>query len=82
MTSRCFWCVTESRADSFNFPQFTNGITTNEGNPAQNDDNIDSGLRLMESNNWQKSAHSLSVAQTTYQSDNPRQIQVTGTIGF
>ena len=48
-------------AVSFNFPQFTNGITTNEGNPAQNDDNIDSGLRLVESVNWQKGAHSLSV---------------------
>lgn len=46
-------------ADSYNFPQFTNGITANEGNPAQNDDNIDSGLRLVESVNWQKGAHNL-----------------------
>lgn len=46
-------------ADSFNFPQFTNGVTTNEGNPAQNDDNIDNGLRLVESINWQKGSHSL-----------------------
>ena len=44
-------------AVSFNFPQFTNGITANEGNPAQNDDNIDNGLRLVESINWLKGAH-------------------------
>lgn len=46
-------------ANSFNFPQLTNGVTANEGNPAQNDDNIDNGLRLVESVNWQKGAHDL-----------------------
>ncbi|MFT4114110.1 TonB-dependent receptor [Silvibacterium sp.] len=46
-------------ADSFNFPQITNGVTTNEGNPAQNDDNIDNGIRLVDSVTWQKGAHSL-----------------------
>jgi hypothetical protein len=46
-------------AVSFNFPQFTNGITANEGNPAQNDDNVDNGLRLVEGVSWQKGAHSV-----------------------
>lgn len=46
-------------AVSFNFPQFTNGITANEGNPAQNDDNVDNGVRLVESISWQRGAHSL-----------------------
>jgi Carboxypeptidase regulatory-like domain len=45
-------------ADSFNFPVITNGVTTQEGMP-NNGDNIDNGLRLVESINWQKGAHSL-----------------------
>ncbi|HUY82117.1 MAG TPA: TonB-dependent receptor [Acidobacteriaceae bacterium] len=45
-------------ADSFNFPVLTNGVTTQEGMP-NNGDNIDNGLRLVESINWQKGAHSL-----------------------
>jgi hypothetical protein len=46
-------------ADSNNFPVLTNGITTQEGMP-NNGDNIDNGLRLVESINWQKGAHSFS----------------------
>ena len=45
-------------ADSFNFPVLTNGVTTQEGMP-NNGDNIDNGLRLVESLNWQKGAHSI-----------------------
>jgi hypothetical protein len=45
-------------ADSVNFPVLTNGVTTQEGMP-NNGDNIDNGLRLVESLNWQKGAHSL-----------------------
>ncbi|HEX3435598.1 MAG TPA: carboxypeptidase regulatory-like domain-containing protein [Pseudacidobacterium sp.] len=46
-------------ADSKNFPQITNGNVVNLGNPPQNDDNIDNGLRLNESVAWQKGRHSL-----------------------
>ena len=57
-------------ADSMNFPQITNsdaffpvvgssGEVVNLGNPPQNDDNIDNGLRLNESVNWEKGRHSL-----------------------
>lgn len=46
-------------ANSNNFPVLTNGVTTQEGMP-NNGDNIDNGLRLVESINWQKGAHSLS----------------------
>src|SRR5579862_7375748 len=46
-------------ADSLNFPQITNqNNTVNLGNPPQNDDNVDNGLRLNESVNWQKGRHS------------------------
>lgn len=45
-------------ANSFNFPVLTNGVTTQEG-MANNGDNIDNGLRLVESVTWQKGAHSL-----------------------
>ncbi len=44
-------------ADSNNFPVLTNGVTTQEGMP-NNGDNIDNGLRLVESVSWQKGAHS------------------------
>lgn len=46
-------------ADSFNFPQITNGNVVNLGNPPQNDDNVDNGMRLNESVNWQKGRHSM-----------------------
>lgn len=45
-------------ANSMNFPVLTNGITTQEGMP-NNGDNIDNGLRAVESVSWQKGAHSL-----------------------
>jgi hypothetical protein len=47
-------------AISNNFPQITNGNTVNLGNPPQNDDNVDNGLRLNESVAWQKGRHSTS----------------------
>jgi hypothetical protein len=46
-------------AVSNNFPVLTNGILTQEGMP-NNGDNIDNGLRAVESVNWQKGAHSMS----------------------
>ena len=45
-------------ANSKNFPQVTNGFTAQEGFAAQNDDNVDNGLRLNDSVAWQKGAHS------------------------
>jgi hypothetical protein len=45
-------------AVSKNFPVVTNGFTAQEGMP-NNGDNIDNGLRLVESVDWQKGAHSL-----------------------
>ena len=45
-------------AVSNNFPVVTNGFTTQEGMP-NNGDNIDNGLRLVDSISWQKGAHSL-----------------------
>ena len=48
-----------ANADSKNFPQITNGNVDNLGNPPQNDDNIDNGLRLNESVAWQHGRHSL-----------------------
>ncbi len=47
-------------ADSMNFPQITNGNVVNLGNPAQNDDNVDNGMRLNESVAWEKGRHSMS----------------------
>ena len=57
-------------AISKNFPQITNsdtfhavvgnsGEVINLGNPPQNDDNVDNGMRLNESVVWQKGRHSL-----------------------
>jgi len=47
-------------AISKNFPQITNqNNVVNLGNPPQNDDNVDNGLRLNESMAWQKGRHSL-----------------------
>ena len=46
-------------AESQNFPQITNGNVNNLGNPPQNDDNVDNGMRLNESVAWQKGRHSL-----------------------
>ncbi len=45
---------------SFNFPQVTtgNGIV-NLGNPAQNDDNVDNGIRVFDSVNIEKGRHSI-----------------------
>src|SRR5277367_397194 len=45
-------------AVSNNFPVVTNGLTAQEGMP-NNGDNIDNGLRLVDSISWQKGAHSL-----------------------
>ncbi len=41
------------------FPVATNGFTPQEGNSNNNGDNIDNGLRVVESLSWQKGAHSL-----------------------
>ena len=46
-------------ANSLNFPAISNGILTNEGNAPQNDQNIDNGVRVVESITWQKGKHSL-----------------------
>jgi hypothetical protein len=48
-----------ANANSLNFPQITNGNVDNLGNPPQNDDNVDNGLRLNESVAWQRGRHSL-----------------------
>ncbi len=45
-------------ATSQNFPVITNGFTTQEGMP-NNGDNVDNGLRVVESISWQKGQHSL-----------------------
>lgn len=45
-------------ATSKNFPVITNGFTAQEGMP-NNGDNIDNGLRAVESISWQKGPHSL-----------------------
>ena len=45
-------------AVSKNFPVVTNGFTAQEGMP-NNGDNIDNGLRLIDSISWQKGRHSL-----------------------
>jgi hypothetical protein len=47
-----------ANADSKNFPVVTNGFTVQEGMP-NNGDNIDNGLRAVESVAWLKGAHSL-----------------------
>lgn len=47
-----------ANADSQNFPVVTNGFTVQEGMP-NNGDNVDNGLRVVESVSWQKGAHSL-----------------------
>ena len=46
-------------ANSYNFPELTNGFTAQEGNAPQNDDNVDNGLRLNDSIAKQAGAHSL-----------------------
>jgi hypothetical protein len=48
-------------ANSLNFPQVTNGLTDNEGNPAQYDDNVDTGLRFVDNVLWQKGSHSITI---------------------
>jgi hypothetical protein len=48
-------------ANSLNFPQITNGFTDNEGNPAQYDDNIDTGLRFVDNVLWQHGSHSVTI---------------------
>jgi hypothetical protein len=58
-------------AVSNNFPVVTNGFTTQEGMP-NNGDNIDNGLRLIDSISWQKGAHSLTFgADIRYQQYSP-----------
>ena len=58
-------------AVSSNFPVVTNGFTTQEGMP-NNGDNIDNGLRLVDSVSWQKGAHSLTFgADIRYQQYSP-----------
>lgn len=47
-------------AVSNNFPVVQNGFTAQEGMP-NNGDNIDNGLRLVESVDWEKGAHSLDI---------------------
>jgi hypothetical protein len=47
-------------AVSNNFPVVQNGFTDQEG-MGNNGDNIDNGLRLVESVDWQKGAHSLTI---------------------
>ena len=46
-----------SNAVSNNFPVVTNGVTAQEGMP-NNGDNIDNGLRLVDTVSWQKGPHS------------------------
>jgi hypothetical protein len=59
-------------AASLNFPQFTNGITANEGNPAQNDDNVDNGLRVVDNLSWLRGAHSITIgSDDRYQQYSP-----------
>ncbi|HEV2462623.1 MAG TPA: carboxypeptidase-like regulatory domain-containing protein [Acidobacteriaceae bacterium] len=58
-------------AVSNNFPVVTNGFTAQEGMP-NNGDNIDNGIRLVESLEWQKGAHSLDFgADIRYQQYSP-----------
>lgn len=58
-------------AVSNNFPVITNGVTAQEGMP-NNGDNIDNGLRLVDSLSWQKGGHSLTVgADLRYQQYSP-----------
>lgn len=58
-------------ATSNNFPVVTNGVTAQEGMP-NNGDNIDNGLRLVDSLSWQKGAHSLTFgADIRYQQYSP-----------
>jgi Carboxypeptidase regulatory-like domain len=59
-------------ANSFNFPELTNGFTAQEGNAPQNDDNVDNGLRLVDSVSLQRGAHSISFgADIRYQQYSP-----------
>jgi hypothetical protein len=59
-------------ANSLNFPDVTNGFTATEGYGAENDDNVDNGLRLNDSVAWQKGAHSLMFgADVRYQQYSP-----------
>ena len=53
-----FQMVGISNAVSNNFPVVTNGVTAQEGMP-NNGDNIDNGLRLVDSVSWEKGPHSL-----------------------
>jgi hypothetical protein len=58
-------------AVSNNFPVVTNGVTAQEGMP-NNGDNIDNGLRLVDSVSWQKGAHNLTFgADLRYQQYSP-----------
>jgi Carboxypeptidase regulatory-like domain len=58
-------------AVSNNFPVITNGFTAQEGMP-NNGDNIDNGLRLVDSVSWQKGAHNLTFgADLRYQQYSP-----------
>lgn len=55
-----FQTVGIGNAVSSNFPVITNGFTTQEGMP-NNGDNVDNGLRVVESIAWQKGQHSLTI---------------------
>lgn len=47
-----------NNVNSLNFPQIvTNESIANLGNPPQNNDNIDNGLRLLDSINWTRGRH-------------------------
>jgi len=51
--------------NSLNFPQITIGEQIdNLGNPPQNDDNVDNGLRLYESVAWEHGRHSMKFGLT------------------
>ncbi|HEY6448068.1 MAG TPA: carboxypeptidase-like regulatory domain-containing protein [Acidobacteriaceae bacterium] len=55
-----FQTVGIGNAVSKNFPVITNGFTAQEGMP-NNGDNVDNGLRVVESIAWQKGQHSLTI---------------------
>ena len=66
-----FSAVGIGNAVSNNFPVATNGVTAQEGMP-NNGDNIDNGLRFVDSVSWQKGAHSFTFgADLRYQQYSP-----------
>ncbi len=68
-------------ASSKFFPIVSNGVTTNEGN-GDDGDNVDNGLRLVESVSWQKGPHSLTFGtDIRYQQYSPL-VQNAPSVGF